>query len=109
MTPTMTLLTLPAVARLLLASCALAACAAAAQERITILHTNDHHGRFWRSAEGEYGLAARKTVIDRVRQEVAAQGGHLLLLDAGDVNTGIPESDLQAAEPDFRGMSAMAW
>jgi 5'-nucleotidase/UDP-sugar diphosphatase len=75
--------------------------------RITLLHTNDHHGRFWRGADGEYGLAARKTLIDRVRAAVAAQGGHVLLLDAGDVNTGVPESDLQDAEPDFRGMSAL--
>ena len=31
---------------------------------ITILHTNDHHGRFWQNGNGEYGMAARKTVID---------------------------------------------
>lgn len=28
--------------------------------KITILHTNDHHGHFWRNDYGEYGLAARK-------------------------------------------------
>jgi len=76
---------------------------------ITILHTNDHHGRFWRNAEQEYGLAARKTLIERVRAEVRAQGGHVLLLDGGDVNTGVPESDLLDAEPDFRGMSAIGY
>ena len=32
---------------------------------------------------------------------VAAQGGELLLLSGGDINTGVPESDLQDAEPDF--------
>jgi 2',3'-cyclic-nucleotide 2'-phosphodiesterase (5'-nucleotidase family) len=26
--------------------------------RITILHTNDHHGRFWKNGDGEYGMAA---------------------------------------------------
>lgn len=76
---------------------------------LTILHTNDHHGRFWRSRDGEYGLAARKTLVDSVRGEVRARGGHVLLLDAGDVNTGVPESDLQAAEPDFRGMSLLGY
>ena len=25
----------------------------------TVLHTNDHHGRFWRGRHGECGLAAR--------------------------------------------------
>lgn len=85
------------------------AVAQAVPERFTILHTNDHHGRFWRNADQEYGLAARKRLVDDVRAEVSAQGGHVLLLDAGDVNTGVPESDLQQAEPDFRGMSAIGY
>ena len=61
---------------------------------ITILHTNDHHGRFWQNRNGEYGMAARKTVIDGIRAQVTAAGGYSLLLDGGDVNTGVPESDL---------------
>ena len=77
--------------------------------KLTILHTNDHHGRFWTNADGEYGLAARKTLIDRLRAEVAAAGGHSLLLDGGDVNTGVPESDLQDAEPDFKGMNLLGY
>jgi 5'-nucleotidase/UDP-sugar diphosphatase len=77
--------------------------------RLTVLHTNDHHGRFWKNNDGEYGLAARKTLIDQVRKEVAAQGGHTLLLDGGDVNTGVPESDTQDAEPDFKGMKAIGY
>lgn len=28
--------------------------------KVTILHTNDHHGRFWHNKYGEYGMAARK-------------------------------------------------
>ncbi len=28
--------------------------------KITILHTNDHHGHFWRNDYGEYGLAAQR-------------------------------------------------
>ncbi len=77
--------------------------------KLTILHTNDHHGRFWTNADGEGGLAARKTLIDRLRAEVAAAGGHSLLLDGGDVNTGVPESDLQDAEPDFKGMDRIGY
>jgi 5'-nucleotidase / UDP-sugar diphosphatase len=77
--------------------------------KLTVLHTNDHHGRFWTNADGEYGMAARKTLIDRVRAEVAAAGGQVLLLDGGDVNTGVPESDLQDAEPDFKGMNLLGY
>lgn len=98
---------------LLAAALLLAACAQtpppAAPYRFTVLHTNDHHGRFWRNADGEAGLAARKTLVDQVRAELAAQGGAVLLLDAGDVNTGTPESDLLDAEPDFRGMTLLGY
>lgn len=76
---------------------------------ITILHTNDHHGHFWQNDHGEYGLGAQKTLVDGIRQEVAAQGGSLLLLSGGDINTGVPESDLQDAEPDFRGMNLVGY
>lgn len=77
--------------------------------KITILHTNDHHGHFWRSEYGEYGLAAQKTLVDGIRKEVASEGGSVLLLSGGDINTGVPESDLQDAEPDFRGMNLVGY
>ncbi len=77
--------------------------------KLTVLHTNDHHGRFWKNTDGEYGLAARKTLLDQVRAEVKAAGGHTLLLDGGDVNTGVPESDTQDAEPDFKGMQLLGY
>lgn len=76
---------------------------------ITILHTNDHHGHFWQNDYDEYGLAAQKTLVDSIRQEVAAKGGSVLLLSGGDINTGVPESDLQDAEPDFRGMTLIGY
>ena len=75
--------------------------------RITIMHTNDHHGRFWKNSDGEYGLSAQKTVIDAIRRDVAASGGHTLLLSGGDINMGVPESDLQDAVPDFLGMNLL--
>ncbi len=77
--------------------------------KLTVMHTNDHHGRFWHNSDGEYGMAARKTVVDQIRREVAAAGGHSLLLDGGDVNTGVPESDLQDAVPDFKGMNLLGY
>lgn len=77
--------------------------------KLTILHTNDHHGRFWQNKYGEYGMAARKTLLDQIRTEVAAQGGTTLLLSGGDINTGVPESDLQDAEPDFKGMNMLGY
>lgn len=102
------------VALALLAAFTLAGQPAQAYEKdktykITILHTNDHHGHFWRSEYGEYGLAAQKTLVDGIRKEVAEEGGSALLLSGGDINTGVPESDLQDAEPDFRGMNLIGY
>lgn len=102
------------VALALLTAFALASQPAQAYEKdktykITILHTNDHHGHFWRSEYDEYGLAAQKTLVDSIRKEVAQEGGSVLLLSGGDINTGVPESDLQDAEPDFRGMNLIGY
>ncbi|MBE4607881.1 bifunctional UDP-sugar hydrolase/5'-nucleotidase UshA [Vibrio navarrensis] len=77
--------------------------------KFTVLHTNDHHGRFWENSNGEYGMAARKTLIDSIRAEVSSNGGTSILLSGGDINTGVPESDMQDAEPDFIGMNLLGY
>lgn len=75
----------------------------------TVVHTNDLHGHFWQNEKGEYGLAAQKTIIDRIKNEVEKQGGSVILLNAGDLNTGVPESDLQNARPDIEGLNAIGY
>ncbi len=77
--------------------------------RFSILHTNDLHGHFWFDEQGEYGLAAQKTLIDTARYDIQAKGGGALILSAGDVNTGVPESDALDAEPDIRGMNLIGY
>ena len=81
--------------------------------RITILHTNDHHGHAWPWDDGGCpavgGLAVQATVVRRVRAEVEAAGGHVLLLSAGDVNTGVAASDLLGARPDFDAMGLIGY
>lgn len=77
--------------------------------RLTVLHTNDNHGRFWHNKQGEYGMPARKTLIERLHFEAKEKGSAVLLLSGGDINTGVPESDLLDAEPDFKGMSLMGY
>ena len=77
--------------------------------KLTVLHTNDHHGRFWANRDGEWGLAARSTLINEIRREVKLQGGQSLLIDAGDINTGVPQSDMLDAEPDFLGMAKLGY
>lgn len=77
--------------------------------KLTILHTNDHHGHFYPNKDGEYGLAARATLIKELRDQIKKDGGHVLLVDAGDVNTGTPQSDMLDAEPDFKGMKELEY
>lgn len=83
--------------------------AGSACKAFTILHTNDNHGRFWENSDGEYGLAAQKTLVDQICAEVSKNGGQTLLLSGGDINTGVPESDLQDAIPDFTGMNKIGY
>ncbi|KGQ54844.1 5'-nucleotidase [Gallibacterium anatis DSM 16844 = F 149] len=75
----------------------------------TLLHTNDLHGHYWANKNGEYGFAAQKTLIDRIRHEVEQKGGSVILLNAGDFNTGVPESDLQNAKPDIEALNMMGY
>ena len=77
--------------------------------KLTVLHTNDNSGQFWRNDKGEWGMAARKTLIDSIRAEVENDGGHVLLLSGGNVNKGVPESDLQSAIPDILGMNMIGY
>ena len=54
-------------------------------------------------------MAARKTLIDNIRHQVESRGGKVLVLSAGDINTGVPESDIQEAKPDFTGMNLIGY
>ena len=78
-------------------------------EKLTILTTNDHHGHFMANRKGEYGMAARMTLVEKIRREVQDNGGHLLLLSGGDINTGTPESDFLKAEPDIKAMNLIGY
>jgi 5'-nucleotidase len=81
----------------LAATCALAlASAAAAAESVTIsiVGTNDLHGRFMPDDRGRGGLVVLGGYIDNLRAARAADGGAVLVLDAGDTFQGGIESNL---------------
>ena len=67
---------------------------------LVVFHLNDTHGHVWGSEEGG-GFARIATIINQAREEVKNENGYVLFLHAGDVNTGIPESDQLDAVPDF--------
>lgn len=76
---------------------------------LVILHTNDTHGHpvkfFDYPATDVGGIAARATFIKQIRKEYQ----NVLLLDAGDINTGRPESTFFQAEPDILGYNALGY
>ncbi len=77
--------------------------------RLVVLHTNDTHGH--PVAFDHYplkrvgGLPARATLIQRIRQAEP----NVLLLDAGDINTGCMVSNLFQAEPDILGFNRLGY
>lgn len=73
------------------------------EHELHIMHTNDHHGHpvaFYNyPAPDQGGLPAQATLMRTIR----AENENVLVLSAGDVNTGRPESNFFDAEPDFIG------
>ena len=70
-----------------------------------ILYENDHHGHFLPNKNGEYGMAARKTLVDRIRKD--ANGKPIFYFSAGDAHTGPPESNICLGKPDMEGMEKL--
>ncbi len=77
--------------------------------RLVILHTNDTHGHpvkfFNHPVPDVGGLPARATLVKQIRKE----NRNVLVLDAGDLNTGRPESTLFKAKPDIEGYNYIGY
>jgi len=71
---------------------------------LVLLHTNDHHGATM-PVDGRGGLAERATFVRSVREA----NPNVLLLDAGDLNTGSALSNMFAAEPDILAYNLMGY
>ncbi|MEW6666967.1 MAG: 5'-nucleotidase C-terminal domain-containing protein [Thermodesulfobacteriota bacterium] len=77
--------------------------------RLVVLHTNDTHGHPLKfnhdSVPGVGGLPARATLV----REIRGAEPNVLLLDAGDLNTGRAESNLFYAKPDIEGYNYIGY
>jgi 5'-nucleotidase/UDP-sugar diphosphatase len=76
--------------------------------KVILLHTNDHHGTVL-PIDGQGGLAERATFVKQVRERAAKTNTPVLILDAGDVNTGSALSNMFEAEPDFKCYDAIGY
>ncbi len=110
MKKTLRLIFLTAAVLLVFASCSTSPIAQPdVEHNIVILHTNDHHGHpvaFYNyPAPGQGGLPAQATLV----KEIRAANDNVLVLSAGDINTGRPESNFFMAEPDIIAMNYIGY
>ncbi|MCI5706763.1 MAG: 5'-nucleotidase C-terminal domain-containing protein [Odoribacter sp.] len=75
------------------------------EQTIVLLHTNDSHGSIL-PVSGVGGMAERATVIDSLRK---LYSNKILLLDAGDFNTGQAVSNMFCARPDILAYNYMKY
>lgn len=79
------------------------------EHRLVVLHTNDHHGHplafYDYPAPGQGGLPARSTYVNKIREA----NDNVLVVDAGDFNTGRPESNFFKTEPDIIGYNHVGY
>ena len=71
---------------------------------LILLHTNDHHGAILPNG-GRGGLAERASYVSGIR----ALNSNVLLVDAGDINTGTAVSNMFDAEPDILIYNALSY
>ena len=71
---------------------------------LILLHTNDHHGAILPN-QRRGGLAERATLIKTARRVFP----QVLVVDAGDINTGPALSNMFSAEPDILGYNLMGY
>ncbi len=79
------------------------------EHELVILHTNDHHGHplefYDYPADKQGGLPARANYVND--QRISSK--NLLVLDAGDITTGRPESNFFQTEPDIVGYNFIGY
>lgn len=74
--------------------------------KLTILHTNDVHGRAVASpADGVFGYAA----VAKLKRDLEAAGDSVLLLDAGDAAQGMPIVNLSYGQTAIEFMNAVGY
>ena len=73
-------------------------------QELILLHTNDHHGVILPNGVAG-GLAERAAYIKGIKD----LNRNVLLLDAGDINTGTALSNMFAAEPDINAYNMMGY
>ena len=82
--------------------------------KLTLLHTNDHHGQDRDRAgsadrPGSGGMAMRAALVHSIRRERQGPRERVLLVDAGDVSTGPCEATALSGRASFEAMDLMGY
>lgn len=89
---------------LALVCCWITACQDEREYELVLLHTNDSHGSIL-PVDGFGGMAERAAFVRSVKEK----NPHVLLVDAGDFNTGQVVSNLADAKPDILAYNYMGY
>ena len=73
------------------------------------MHTNDTHGRFWHNDKGEYGMAAQKTLVERLRAEAKRRAAKCWCSPAVTSTPGCQSRICRMQEPDFMAMNSIRY
>ncbi|MBR4489134.1 hypothetical protein IKP13_00685, partial [bacterium] len=80
---------------------------------LTILFTNDSHGMAWAfdapDSPKTGGLAAQKTLVEQIRNEVQLTNGDVVVLSSGNVTMGDPRSNICENLPMISGMNLIGY
>ena len=93
--------------------CSLSVSLFAEPRLLTILFTNDSHGMAWAfdapDSPKTGGLAAQKTLIEQIRNEVQLTNGDVVVLSSGNVTMGDPRSNVCENLPMISGMNLIGY
>jgi len=80
-----------------------------AEYELVVLHTNDHHGAVIGKNDSDGTVHGGLAEVATFVKEVRAQNKNVLVLDAGDINTGMAVSNMFKAEPDIKAYNAIGY
>lgn len=75
--------------------------------KITVFHINDTHGRAWPFTDSAGNIIGGFSTVASIIDAERKTNPNVLFLHAGDLNTGVPESDLLNALPDIFVLNRM--
>jgi len=77
--------------------------------KLTIIHISDSHGHILNFGDKENpGVASPIGIlVNKVREDAKKDGSTVLFFHSGDLNTGIPESDILNAKPDIDALNLL--